>query len=554
MSALSGGKAMGAFCTASALDHREPAKAAVTVATHRLRELVERPLAIPEYQRRYCWGPEQVAMLLADIEQWLQPAEATSPQAPLFLGTIILHQEPAEITDTKDHLVDGQQRCLTLVLLLHALGVNEPLAVKQLLQAEFPDSQSQQNLAANFQQIKHYLATEPGIRLQNDKLALLDQLQFVVISISSIDQAFAFFDSQNTSGKRLSDFDLLKARHLRAVVSDASVGIGCSNLWEAYERQKVGNGQRLAYFLTEQILARTRFRQRGNKVGDLQLMKEFAVQAPKPTADGPKTIQLSPPTAVSFYRDWNVSHDANHSEADVFTFTTLVNVNGSQVAVEERSVSRLPLQLNQPLLGGEQFFFYIAKYTELYKQHFPLDITSGNSTLVEPEQQNATLHGRLLQLHRAVEQGQDAGYSRLIEIWLAMLVFYLDRFAEDERFASFATLADQYVFSLRITEGSLRRSTVENHFATNEIFADLLQCPSSLQAVALIEKLSGTQAQALLKFEPAQVEKTKKRPVIRRYLKAFASTYAAGNSPHLNSHTSLATVLHAKFFKDEQHA
>ena len=552
MSALSGGKAMGAFCTASALDHREPAKAAVTVATHRLRELVERPLAIPEYQRRYCWGPEQVAMLLADIEQWLQPAEATSPQAPLFLGTIILHQEPAEITGTKDQLVDGQQRCLTLVLLLQALGKIEPLAVKQLLQAEFPDSHSQQNLAANFRQIERYLATEPGSKWQIEKL--LDKLQFVVISISSIDQAFAFFDSQNTSGKRLSDFDLLKARHLRAVVSDASVGIGCSNLWEAYERQKVGNGQRLAYFLTEQILARTRVRQRGNKVDDLQLVKEFAVQAPKPTADGPKTIQLSPPTAVSFYRDWNVSHDANHSEADVFTFTTLVNVNGSQVAVEERSVSRLPLQLNQPLLGGEQFFFYIAKYTELYKQHFPLDITSGNSTLVEPEQQNATLHGRLLQLHRAVEQGQDAGYSRLIEIWLAMLVFYLDRFAEDERFASFATLADQYVFSLRITEGSLRRSTVENHFATNEIFADLLQCPSSLQAVALIEKLSGTQAQALLKFEPAQVEKTKKRPVIRRYLKAFASTYAAGNSPHLNSHTSLATVLHAKFFKDEQHA
>ncbi|UVJ42067.1 DUF262 domain-containing protein [Pseudomonas sp. LS1212] len=528
------------------------AQDAVTVATHSLRELAERPLAIPEYQRRYCWGLDQVASLLADIEQQLQPAEATSSQAPLFLGTIILHQEPAEITGTKDQLVDGQQRCLTLVLLLQALGKIEPLAVKQLLQAEFPDSQSQQNLAANFRQIERYLATEPGSKWQIEKL--LDKLQFVVISISSIDQAFAFFDSQNTSGKRLSDFDLLKARHLRAVVSDASVGIGCSNLWEAYERQKVGNGQRLAYFLTEQILARTRFRQRGNKVDDLQLVKEFAVQAPKPTADGPKTIQLSPPTAVSFYRDWNVSHDANHAEADVFTFTTLVNVNGSQVAVEERSVSRLPLQLNQPLLGGEQFFFYIAKYTELYRQHFPLDITSGNSTLVEPEQQNATLHGRLLQLHRAVEQGQDAGYSRLIEIWLAMLVFYLDRFAEDERFASFATLADQYVFSLRITEGSLRRSTVENHFATNEIFVDLLQCPSSLQAVALIEKLSGKQAQALLKFEPAQVETTKKRPVIRRYLKAFASTYAAGNSPHLNSHTSLATVLHAKFFKDEQHA
>ena len=533
---------------------------AVTVATQTLDELIQRPLAIPEYQRRYCWGPEEVALLLADIELQFTPAEAgkpDAPPAPLFLGTLILHQETDETTATKDYLVDGQQRCLTLVLLLHALGQSEP-AVEKLLQAQFTDSQSQQSLASNFAHIKRYLSTEPGIRLQAGKQELLKKLQFVVISITSIDQAFAFFDSQNTSGKRLSDFDLLKARHLRAVVSDDSVGIGCSHLWEAYEQQKVGNGQRLAYFLTEQILARTRIRQRGKKVDDLLLVKEFAVQLPKPdlksTVCSPKTIQLSPPTAVSFYRDWNVSYDANHAEADAFTFTTQVTMHGQLIAFEERSLTRLPLQLNQPLLGGDQFFFYIAKYTELYKQHFPLDITSSDAMLAEPEQQNASLHGRLLQLHRAVEQGQDAGYSRLIEIWLAMLVFYLDRFAEDERFASFATLADQYVFSLRITEGSLRRSTVENHFADNEIFAELLQCPSSLQAVALIEKLSGKQAQALLKFEPAQVEKTKKRPVIRRYLKAFASTYAAGNSPHLNSHTSLATVLHAKFFKDEQHA
>ena len=523
----------------------------VTVTTHTLRELAERPLAIPEYQRRYCWGPEQVASLLADIEQQLQPPESAVPQAPLFLGTIILHQEPADITGTKDHLVDGQQRCLTLVLLLHALGMSEPLAVKQLLQAEFPDSQSQQNLAANFRQIERYLATEPGSKWQIEKL--LDKLQFVVISISSIDQAFAFFDSQNTSGRRLSDFDLLKARHLRAVVSDACVGIGCSNLWEAYERQKVGNGQRLAYFLTEQILARTRFRQRGNKVDDLQLVKEFAVQAPKPTADGPKTIQLSPPTAVSFYRDWNVSHDANHSEADVFTFTTLVNVNGSQVAVEERSVSRLPLQLNQPLLGGEQFFFYIGKYTELYKQYFPLDITACEQKTVESAEPT-TEHGRLLQLHRLVEQGQGAGYALLIEIWLAMLVFYLDRFAEDERFAAFAALADQYVFSLRISEAPLFRSTVENHFSERHVFADLLQCPSSLQALALIKKLSGKQAQVLEQFGPEKVIKTQKRPVIHRYIKTFKNHYSARKGAHAEHRSALATVLYSTFFKDEHHA
>lgn len=531
---------------------------AVTVATQTLDELIQRPLAIPEYQRRYCWGPEQVALLLADIEQQFKLAEAGKPDAPpvpLFLGTLILHQETDETTATKDYLVDGQQRCLTLVLLLHALGQSEP-AVEKLLQAQFTDSQSQQSLAANFAHIKLYLSTEPGIRLQAGKQELLKKLQFVVISITSIDQAFAFFDSQNTSGKRLSDFDLLKARHLRAVVSDASVGVGCSHLWEAYEQQKVGNGQRLAYFLTEQILARTRIRQRGTKVDDLQLVKEFAVQLPKPDLKSPvcspKTIQLSPPTAVSFYRDWEVGYEAKIG-VDAFTFTTQVNVQGQQIAVEERNLTRLPLQLNQPLLGGEQFFFYIGKYTELYKQYFPLDITAYEQKNVESAEPT-TEHGRLLQLHRLVEQGQGAGYALLIEIWLAMLVFYLDRFAEDERFATFAALADQYVFSLRISEAPLFRSTVENHFSERHVFADLLQCPSSLQALALIKKLSGKQAQVLEKFGPEKVIKTQKRPVIHRYIKTFKNHYSAGKSAHAEHRSALATVLYSTFFKDEHHA
>lgn len=522
---------------------------AVAVATKTLGELIKLPLAIPEYQRRYCWGPEQVALLLTDIEQQFKKNEVDKPDtppAPLFLGTLILHQEADETTGTKDYLVDGQQRCLTLVLLLHALGQSEPLAVKQLLAAKFPDSQSQQNLAANFKQIQRYLTTERGLRL--DAAALLSKLQFVVISITSIDQAFAFFDSQNTSGKRLSDFDLLKARHLRAVVSDPSVGVGCSHLWEAYEQQKVSNGQRLAYFLTEQILARTRIRQRGKKVDDLQLVKEFAVQLPtlRTITEGPKAIQLSPPTAVSFYRDWAVRYERSEAGADAFTFTTQERRDAS-IELTETDLQRLPLQLNQPLLGGEQFFFYIGKYTELYKQHFPLDIAASEQKSVE-QSVSTTVHGRLLQLHRTVEQGQSAGYSRLIEIWLAMLVFYLDRFAEDERFATFAAQAEQYVFSLRISAGSLRRSTVENHFALQHVFADFLQCPSSLQALALIEKLSGKQAEVLLGLDAA---KALKSPVIKRFVTECSRHCSADKRAHKDDRSSLAGVLHNIFFKDE---
>jgi hypothetical protein len=127
-----------------------------------------------------------------------------------------------------------------------------------------------------------------------------------------------------------------------------------------------------------------------------------------------------------------------------------------------------------------------------------------------------------------------------------MLVFYLDRFAEDERFAAFAVLADQYVFSLRISAGSLRRSTVENHFSDRHVFADLLQCASSSQAVALIEKMSDKQAEVLRGMDVAKVRDS---AVIRRYIDACKSHYPAEKRAHKDDRSSLAGVLHNEFFQ-----
>lgn len=149
-------------------------------------------------------------------------------------------------------------------------------------------------------------------------------------------------------------------------------------------------------------------------------------------------------------------------------------------------------------------------------------------------------------MHRLVEQGQGAGYSRLIEIWLAMLVFYLDRFAEDDHFDTFAALADQYVFSLRISVGSLYRSAVENHFASNEVFEELLQCGSSNQALVLIERLSDKQAEALRKLDVAKVRKSL---VIMRYINACKNQYPLDKLPHKNDLSSLAGLLHNKFLQ-----
>lgn len=71
------------------------------------------PLAIPNYQREYCWRKKQVEGLLGSI--WKFPNYGGGC---LHLGTIVVHER--EIDQTKQKrwdIVDGQQRAITLSIL-----------------------------------------------------------------------------------------------------------------------------------------------------------------------------------------------------------------------------------------------------------------------------------------------------------------------------------------------------------------------------------------------------------------------------------------------------
>ena len=208
----------------------------VEVAKYNLGELMGLHLAVPDYQRRYCWGKKQVELLLEDIGSVLEPENPKqSEQPPLFLGTVIVHKD-----NDLDNLVDGQQRCLTLLLVLKVLyklakkdhsSIN---GMKTLLDSKFSHSLSQQCLASNYQQIHAHFASKTDLDAVGILDSLNEKLEFVLITIRLIDQAFAFFDSQNTAGKRLSEFDLLKARHLRGV-SQMLQCIDCSLFWAEVE-------------------------------------------------------------------------------------------------------------------------------------------------------------------------------------------------------------------------------------------------------------------------------------------------------------------------------
>jgi len=479
----------------------------VSVEKANLQTLLVKNLRLPPYQRRYCWGKEQVTQLLLDIDKlFSQVTDSNEYESaiPLFLGTVILHRQ-ADAVGKEEHydLVDGQQRSLTLCLLVMALKENGQSSVSaidallsykklSLLKATFTNREAQQQLASNFALIKSIIKPKTWTTNKLQLAHLLEQCEFVVITINSVDQAFAFFDSQNSSGKRLSEFDLLKARHLRGIVSDPSVGIGCSRIWEEYENLQLNScySHRVAYYLTEQLIGRARQRQRGKNGEHLQLASEFAVLTQKNNnyekSQTPTAVQLAVQSNSQLYQNWHVHYHPDKKGTFPFTFNTELQLGGgNKLTYSLDDVCELPLQLNQALIGGEQFFIFIAKYAELYKRLFASDIVQQSETAVQTERVES-IQERLLTLHREQEYKQGRGYPRLIQSWQALVLFYVDRFGQDEHFDDFVQLSDQYIFSLRILLSQVRRSSIEKKLLEDNLFARLLQLPTSKQAVEFL--------------------------------------------------------------------
>lgn len=94
--------------------------------TKSLEELFNnRIFRVPDYQRGYAWEWQQVEEFLADLE-------LLSPNRRHYTGTIVLHQPEGTIGKSdsdnegtnyaKWHIVDGQQRFTTIVLLLNEIS------------------------------------------------------------------------------------------------------------------------------------------------------------------------------------------------------------------------------------------------------------------------------------------------------------------------------------------------------------------------------------------------------------------------------------------------
>lgn len=177
----------------------------VSLETCSLGQLFCNPLVIPNYQRNYCWEEKQVR----DLWQSFKDIPA---KGKYHLGTVILQK------DRRGNyaIIDGQQRLVTLTLICRQLGYEGEMP---LLKQTFRSAASRLNVANNLYQIEQYCN-----RSHDEKLCgkLINNLIFSVLILtdSKLDLAYTFFSNENSKGVPLTDYDLLKAHHLRFVFNE----------------------------------------------------------------------------------------------------------------------------------------------------------------------------------------------------------------------------------------------------------------------------------------------------------------------------------------------
>jgi len=159
------------------------------------QKYIQGQLSIPEYQRPYVWGEKQIDKLIDDLKDH----QEQFADSPYYLGSVILHAQDGYL-----NIIDGQQRLTTLALLGYLNGQLDDVSLS------YQASLSIQHIKQNLQYLEKVRAEwEDYIDFANIVVSL--------VVTESEDDAYKFFETQNTGGVRLTGPDIIKAHHLRAV-------------------------------------------------------------------------------------------------------------------------------------------------------------------------------------------------------------------------------------------------------------------------------------------------------------------------------------------------
>lgn len=370
-------------------------------------------LKIPEYQRPYKWTEKNVNNLIDDII-------SNKDKSEYRLGTLVL----LENEETNLDIVDGQQRIITLMLILRALSENYEKVDKQLYEKNklwehnFNNIITRNNISKNYQLIKQ--------RINDfDKTSvdfLLKNCTFVKIVLNDVSEAFQFFDSQNSRGKELEPHDLLKAYHLREmreIPSDEQIEI--IEKWEGID--------------TDELASLFEYLYRIKNWSKLKSAREF-------TKD-----------EISVFKGINLNNKIYYPYKRIFYVAEYFIEKIAKAPLVE---TEYPFQLDNIIINGKHFFEMIYQYSKL-KKDLPNLIKKWNSEIYN-----------ILYADHKYNNKDYAGYYRVGDNYTKILfecacMYFLDKFGEDKELEKVFEKIFLWAFYIRLTSKRIPFSSIDNY-------------------------------------------------------------------------------------------
>jgi hypothetical protein len=360
-------------------------------------------LTLPEYQRPYRWGAEQVAALADDLSRHF--GEHTPHD--YYLGSIILHRS----ADGCLNIIDGQQRITSIGILGLLAGV-APLPT-----LGYAAPESQQRIRANLAALR--AQPLPLGWLTRDALA---QISVTLVVTDSEDDAYRFFETQNSGGVRLSGIDIAKAHHLRAI--DAQQQDAYARMWEDMGDLRP----------TVDAAMRGRFWQRLD-------WRDLA----------------SPERRPVDWRNQIVAElaQATGEDGHDLAYRRIVNEPGAPAP----AAAGAPYDLRQPLDAGRNSIHYLKQFRDLLVRYCPKRLAA---------QDNDAQSWRTL-YYRLVAESEASDYLR--KLYDAALALYLSRFG-DTGLPEAGLWLFRAVYSLRLSNDKMVKEQSVQRFVHDTSLLD----------------------------------------------------------------------------------
>ncbi|AXT85098.1 hypothetical protein C6I20_07805 [Aeromicrobium sp. A1-2] len=385
-------------------------------------ELLDEVLYIPSYQRPFRWEPATAVQLLDDIREACKgPDDArvigeTRSVSSYVLGAVILHWDGDE---QRLNVVDGQQRLLTLTILLDLL--DDAHAGRDLDAAAAPGEDAKAPIVV----VRQRLAARVRLLEQPGEIAafIRGRCELIRIETNDPDEAFRVFDSQNYRGKALLPHDLLKAYHLREMRSETeSMKAALVETWESVAEADLDR-------LFSAYLWRIRQWSRGLAAPafaprHVDVFKGITTRGATTPAS---KYHLAAQAAVPLLSAWSPQSDDTGREA-----------------------ARTRFQLDAPVQAGGSFFemvtFMLSELKRLRREGYAGD---GWETYASSDA-------------NFKEQSSKSQFRYVSELYLASLLYYTNKFGDGD-VEEARRLLVRWAYSLRTELRRVQMVSINNH-------------------------------------------------------------------------------------------